>query len=324
MHHPRQARDIMITRLVTLTPQTDVLDGIGILLRNNVSGAPVLGADRDYLGVFSEKSSLQVYLELTSKALERSTTERLPHVSDFMARRLVTLTPDMDALKAVGLLLRNHISGAPVKDATGRYVGVFSEKTSMKAILDGAYDRVPACSVDAYTDRDPARLISPQATLLDVIRLFMKTHFRRLPVVSEGYILGQVSRRDVLRAADRYVAEAFADQIPAVQGIGLLQSERVEGPSPSALTGERFMDRSAQTTAPDTDLLAIAMIFAHSPFRRLPVIDGEGRLMGQVSRRDLLQAIHEMVRKTEGPHQVLLYLSSVHDPAKEGNLPIEA
>jgi hypothetical protein len=50
----------------------------------------------------------------------------------------------------------------------------------------------------------------------------------------------------------------------------------------------------------------------------------DGKLLGQISRRDLLQAIHDLVRKTESPHKVLLYLSSVHDPAKEGNIPIQA
>ena len=36
---------------------------------------------------------------------------------DCMTTRLVTLSPEMDVLKAVELLLKNRISGAPVVDA---------------------------------------------------------------------------------------------------------------------------------------------------------------------------------------------------------------
>ncbi len=36
-----------------------------------------------------------------------------------MTKKLVTLRPEMDVLEAVSLLLKNHISGAPVVDADG-------------------------------------------------------------------------------------------------------------------------------------------------------------------------------------------------------------
>ncbi len=39
MDHPRLARDIMVTKLVTLTPGTNVFDGIARLLKYNLTGA---------------------------------------------------------------------------------------------------------------------------------------------------------------------------------------------------------------------------------------------------------------------------------------------
>ena len=56
------ARDIMKTRLVTLKPTTDVFKGIKTLVKNKISGAPVVDDDRRLLGVFSEKCSMQVLL----------------------------------------------------------------------------------------------------------------------------------------------------------------------------------------------------------------------------------------------------------------------
>ena len=60
---------------------------------------------------------------------------------DFMITRLVTLRPEMDVIKAVQLLLKNRISGAPVVDSDGTYLGIFSEKCSMNVLLDAAYER---------------------------------------------------------------------------------------------------------------------------------------------------------------------------------------
>ena len=120
---------------------------------------------------------------------------------DFMVKKLVTLRPDMDVHDAVRLLLKNRISGAPVVDASGRYLGVFSEKCSMHVILDAAYDQLPSNTVAAFMDTE-AQTIGPDTQLLSIAQVFLITNYRRLPVLDEeGYLLGQVSRRDVLRAA---------------------------------------------------------------------------------------------------------------------------
>lgn len=120
---------------------------------------------------------------------------------DFMVSKLVTLPPGMDVLEAVGVLLKYRVSGAPVTDSAGTFLGVFSEKCAMHVILDAAYDQLPSHEVRAFMDTDP-KTISPETDLLTIAQVFLLTPFRRLPVLDEdGRLLGQVSRRDVMRAA---------------------------------------------------------------------------------------------------------------------------
>ncbi len=120
---------------------------------------------------------------------------------DFMVTRLVTLRPEMDVHAAVNLLLKNRISGAPVVDAHHTFMGVFSEKCSMHVILDAAYDQLPTNEVRAFMDTE-AKTIGPDTDLLSIAQVFLLTNYRRLPVVEDdGELVGQVSRRDVLRAA---------------------------------------------------------------------------------------------------------------------------
>ncbi len=119
---------------------------------------------------------------------------------DFMVTRLTTLSPDMDVHDAIRLLLRHRISGAPVVGPGDHYLGVFSERCCMQVILDAAYEQLPSTRVGVFMDTE-ALTIAPETQLLSIAQAFLLTSYRRLPVIAaDGVLLGQVSRRDVLNA----------------------------------------------------------------------------------------------------------------------------
>lgn len=119
---------------------------------------------------------------------------------DFMVKKLITLRPDMDVIDAVRLLLKNRISGAPVVDADGNFLGVFSEKCAMQVLLDAAYEQLPSNEIRLFMDTE-AQTIAPDTQLLSIAQVFLLTSYRRLPVLEEGRLIGQLSRRDVMRAS---------------------------------------------------------------------------------------------------------------------------
>ena len=119
---------------------------------------------------------------------------------DFMVTKLITLDPNMDVFEAVQKLLKHRISGAPVVDANGDYLGVFSEKSSMQVILDGTYEQLPSNEVRMFMNAE-AMTIAPDTQLLSIAQVFLLTPNRRLPVLEGRRLVGQVSRRDVLRNA---------------------------------------------------------------------------------------------------------------------------
>lgn len=119
---------------------------------------------------------------------------------EMMVRNLITLDPHMDALEALDILLRNRISGAPVVDEDGIFVGVFSEKSCMKFVVSLAYDGMPSTDVQSLVDSDPPT-ISEETDLLTIAQAFLTQSCRRLPVLDhEGRLRGQISRRDVMRS----------------------------------------------------------------------------------------------------------------------------
>ena len=323
----KTAYEIMVTKLVTLSPNEHIYDGVAGLLKNNITGAPVIDRRKKYLGVFSEKCCMNV-LDLMARNAwgSKPNSKSAVPVSQFMTTKLVTLAPASDAFDAIARLLKNRISGAPVLDSDGKFLGVFSEKDSMRVLISAAYDQLPSTNVGSLMNPSRERVISPDTDLLEAAQLFSETPLRRLAVVDEeGVLLGQISRRDILRATAK---KAFADIVPHSVG-GLAgqvsgssgQNQESSDPevnevdSYSKFETSRiayFMDRNAQTISEETGLLGVAQMFLDTPYRRLPVLR-DGELIGQISRRDLLNAANELFPDSKQRGKSLLYLSSLMD-----------
>ncbi len=293
---PRLAREIMVTNLVTLQPQTPVLASVRNLLQANVKGAPVTAPDGAYQGIFTERCCLNALMTYSGSA---SWAEHFragePVSANVMTRNLMLLPPEMDVFEAVSLLLAKRVSGAPVVDSDGCYQGVFSEKSSMDVLIGAAYDSLPTTQVKAFMDTDRKRTIDESLDLRSIVKRFLETPYRRLPVLRGDLVVGQISRKDVLRVMKGLV-NRFAE------------SDRAA----SFTATETFMDSGARTVPEDADIFSIANIFREGTHRRLPVV-ANGRLRGLITRKDLLRATNELLEPATVKKAQPLYLTSVAD-----------
>ncbi|MEZ6152863.1 MAG: CBS domain-containing protein [Pirellulaceae bacterium] len=116
---------------------------------------------------------------------------------DMMTQNLVTLSPDLDVFSAIDILLRKRISGAPVVDSQGRYLGVFSESSSMRVIVNAAYDNLPDAGLMPFVDLQ-APTIEPDTEMLTICQTFLDQATRLLASAGKWSIAGtnQPSRRD--------------------------------------------------------------------------------------------------------------------------------
>ena len=125
--------------------------------------------------------------------------EHIPVVKNYMITRLITLTRDMDVYFAIGLLLKNRISGAPVIDDNNNLVGILSEKDCLRIFANGSFYDMPGGTVSNFMT-DVVSTVKPNSDLFSVADVFLQHNFRRMPVVKGKKLVGQISRRDVLRA----------------------------------------------------------------------------------------------------------------------------
>ena len=136
----------------------------------------------------------------------------VPKTTDFsageiMTRRLVTLVPEMDVFKAIELLMKNRISGAPVVDKNGTLLGMFTEKSCLEVMVDAAYEGLPANLVGSFMN-EPADTICEDTGMLSMAQIFLNKLTRRLPVLRDGKLVGQVSRRDLIKAATKTMKQS--------------------------------------------------------------------------------------------------------------------
>jgi CBS domain-containing protein len=103
-----------------------------------------------------------------------------------------------------------------------------------------------------------------------------------VPVLKMGrHVVGVVSESDLLAAEDKTVRQARLDaQSP--------RRWRLRQPQRIGLTAETLMTTPAITIHPDATIPSAARMMNTHHIRRLPVVDSDGKLVGIVTRRDLL------------------------------------
>ena len=122
-------------------------------------------------------------------------------VKDYMTRTLVTFKPDTNVLDAVHTLVEHRIAGAPVVDDEGNLVGMLSELDCMKVALQAGYHEMYGGPVSDYMSKG-VMTVNAEMSIVDLAQMFADKGFRRFPVTDKNRLVGQISRRDVLRALE--------------------------------------------------------------------------------------------------------------------------
>ncbi|MFP4089633.1 MAG: CBS domain-containing protein [Cyclobacteriaceae bacterium] len=144
------------------------------------------------------------YIPGKATAKEQTEQRRSDSITKYMATQLVTFTPEQNVSEVLSSMLKHRISGAPVLDENGDIIGMISEKDCMKVVLDYAYHNQPInqAKVRDYMSTE-VTTVNADASIFEVADLFYSYNFRRFPVMDAGRLVGQISRRDILKAAQK-------------------------------------------------------------------------------------------------------------------------
>jgi CBS domain-containing protein len=109
----------MDTRVPTISPDTEILDAIDFLLKHRVTGAPVVDAAENLVGMLTERDCLALVSTGVDAERPRGT------VASFMTTDVITIQPDMDVYYVAGLFLNHTFRRFPVIE-DGKLVGAIT------------------------------------------------------------------------------------------------------------------------------------------------------------------------------------------------------
>lgn len=148
-------------------------------------------------------------------------------------------------------------------------------------------------TVAEIMDREPAT-VSPGDSIQDVIETMQTNDLPGLPVVDEARkVLGIVTESDLVISnedADFHLPH----YVNIMGGIVFLESTKhweERAKKAFAATAEDMMTPDPITVGPDEPAEHAGRLISEKKHNRLPVVDDEGRLVGVVTRVDVLAAL---------------------------------
>src|SRR5262245_21665861 len=116
---------IMKRDVITVYPETLILEALELLIEHEISGMPVVDTQNYVVGILSEKDLLEI---LVDPRLDVKKT-----VEDYMSPHVTSFTEDSDAMEICHFLIRSNFRRVPiVKDE--KLVGVVSRRDVIKVI----------------------------------------------------------------------------------------------------------------------------------------------------------------------------------------------
>lgn len=124
-------------------------------------------------------------------------------VSDYMTKKLITFKATQPIEDVIDTLIANKISGGPVVNDKNELIGIISEGDCMKQISDSRYYNLPidkSNTVEKAMVRE-VETVSANMNIFDLANKFLQSKRRRFPIIENGKLIGQISQKDVLKAA---------------------------------------------------------------------------------------------------------------------------
>ena len=114
---------------------------------------------------------------------------------------------------------------------------------------------------------------TPDTDIQKAMKTIVKNRISGAPVVDgNGHLIGMLSESDCIKT----VVDSPYNNLPGGNG-----------------TVRDFMSTNVVTVSPDKTIVSLAYEFTTTPYRRFPVVE-KSRLIGQISRSDVLRAILQM------------------------------
>jgi len=264
--------------VITVATTTPVYDGIRIMVKEGFRRIPIVdpGTKRlrgivtapDIVNYLGGGEKFQIIQREHAGNFFKAINEPVRHI---MTPEVVSVYTSAKISDAIDIMIKHKVGGLPVVDKESRVWAIITERdivTIFGGMISGA----------KVSDLMSKKVVTatPKTSILEAEKRMIKNGFRRLPLVSEGKLVGIVTVMDILRffgsgKVFQHLQSGTIDQV--------LQTPVIE----TAVTDVVTVDRNV-------DVGEAAQLMWEKSIGALPVLENE-KLIGIITERDFFKLI---------------------------------
>ena len=115
---------------------------------------------------------------------------------DVMSKSVTTVREEANIREVIHLLVEKSVTGMPVVSEDGRLLGIVTEKDILRMLL---YDRDVKEKTAADLMTTEIVWFDEDEDLMNIFKSLVEADFRRVPILSNGKLVGIISRADIIK-----------------------------------------------------------------------------------------------------------------------------
>jgi CBS domain-containing protein len=275
--HEGDIMHIAKSPVVTMAPTTPIYDAIKIMAKEGFRRIPIADPGTKTLAGIVTATDIVDYLgggkkfEIVQQKFSGNIFKAINEpIKLVMNQKVFTVKTMADISEAIQLMKKN-VGGLPVVDEGNRVRAIVTERDVAHMFAD----RISGIKVSQLmTEKVVAAM--PKTTIFEAEKTMIGQGFRRLPIVSDGKVIGIVTAMDIIRFFG--TGEVFK-HLKSGTITQVLNTPALE-----------IATKEVATISPDADVGQAAKIMREKNFGALPVTQNE-KLVGIITERDFFKII---------------------------------
>ncbi len=264
--------------VVTVYPTTTIRKALMTMNENKYRRLPVVNAGNNkVVGIITSMDIVDFMGGGSKYNLIREKHERNflaainEPVREIMEENVITLKENADIDEAIETFLTKNVGGVPIVNDDNQLISLITERDVIRALLDKIDDNEV---IDDYITKKVI-VATPGERLKDVARTMVRNGFRRLPVVSEGRLVGIITSTDFIKL----LGSDWAFNHMQTGNVREITNVRME----------EIMKRDVITAKEGDKLKEVAEIMIANDIGALPVVDDDLKVVGIITEKDVLK-----------------------------------
>jgi CBS domain-containing protein len=264
--------------VITMAPTTPIYDAIKIMAKEGFRRIPIADSGTKTLAGIVTATDIVDYLgggkkfEIVQQKFSGNIFKAINEpIKLIMNQRVFAVKTTADISEAIQLMKERNIGGLPVVDEENHVKAVITERDVARMFAD----RISGIKVSQLMTEKVVTAL-PKTTIFEAEKTMIAQGFRRLPIISDGKVIGIVTAMDIIRFFG--TGEVFK-HLKSGTITQVLNTPALE-----------IATKEVATISPEANVGQAAKIMREKNLGALPVVQNE-RLVGIITERDFLKII---------------------------------